>query len=108
MLEKIVIRLLIKCEGKLLSPLAIAVSSAVYGFCSDLEASVIERLIASLVVIRPRLSWVDIPIPTTFLLSDELVATRMPWVAFAISAMSSIRDSIITGIRSSHGDIING
>lgn len=43
------------------------------------------------------------PIPTISLLSDELVAIKMPWVELAASIAFSLSGSMVAGNRSSHG-----
>ena len=43
------------------------------------------------------------PIPTIPLLSDELVAIKMPWVELATSVAFSRSGSMVAGNRSSHG-----
>ncbi|MCZ6910470.1 MAG: hypothetical protein O7C56_05815, partial [Rickettsia endosymbiont of Ixodes persulcatus] len=53
--------------------MAIATSSAVYGFYSVLAPKVTEYVIGSLPVTMPRESWMAPPIPTIPFLVDELI-----------------------------------
>lgn len=71
MLVMMVICLPTRCSGKRFIAIAIAASSAVYGFCSVLTPKVTEYVIGSLLITMPRLSWIAPPIPTIPFLADE-------------------------------------
>src|SRR5208282_1151778 len=100
-----VICLLTKCGGSRFIAIAIAASSAVYGFCSVLAPRVTEYVIGPLPVTMPRVSWMAPPIPTIPFLADELVAIRMPQMVFTMFVVSSVPRLIVAGSRSSHGAV---
>ena len=56
----------------------IAISLAVYRFCSVFSPNVIEDVIASLFSILLRVLWIIPPIPTMSFFLDELVVIYMP------------------------------
>src|SRR5258706_5632650 len=78
LLVKIVICLPTRYHGRRLIAIAIASSSAVYGFCSALVPNVTENVVGSLFVPVLRVSWMTPPIPNIPFLSDELVIICMP------------------------------
>lgn len=98
MLVTIVICLPTRCSGRRFIAIAIAASSAVYGFCSVLAPRVTEYVIGSLPVTMPRVSWMAPPIPTIPLLADELVAIHMPRMVFATLTASSVQGSLWQGV----------
>lgn len=103
-----IICLLIKCRGRAFKAVAIAVSSAVYRFCSALAATVLDCVVGSWLVTILSVLWTATPMPTILFLLNELVAIHMPWVALVISVVTWFSASIIAEIHSSQRLIAKG
>src|SRR4051794_14682177 len=101
LLLRTVMVLLRRRTGGLVTAIATAASSAVYGFCSVLGPRVTEYRIgpsstsAVLSIMAP-------PSPTTLFLADELIAICIP-SGIGVSSLS-----ICTSTRASYGPIVYG